>query len=153
MKDKDSFIHYIFKVVQEKLKSIDKRLSEQGHSGMEGADVILGHLKNMAQVLINYAGIYWLYAKKIFVNFTRFSHFIYLRNFRTIVFTLEIIHSIFFKMTEILNSRKFQIFQLIYVKKIDFTEFYLVFLGAKSIILLCSVTQSRSGKPFIISLH
>ena len=58
LKDKDSFIHYIFKVVQEKLKSIDKRLSEQGHSGMEGADVILGHLKNMAQVLINYAGIY-----------------------------------------------------------------------------------------------
>ena len=58
LKDKDSFIHYIFKVVQEKLKSIDKRLSEQGHSGMEGADVILGHLKSMAQVLINYAGIY-----------------------------------------------------------------------------------------------
>ena len=55
LKDSDSFIHYILRVVQEKLKQIDKSLTINGQSGMEGLDMILSHMKNIAQILIKYA--------------------------------------------------------------------------------------------------
>merc|ERR1719510_582636 len=55
LKDSESFINYILRVVHEKLKQIDKSLTINGQSGMEGLDTILSHMKNIAQILIKYA--------------------------------------------------------------------------------------------------
>ena len=42
MKGSDKFVAYIFKVCKEKLTSVDKTLTVNGNTGVEGSDVILG---------------------------------------------------------------------------------------------------------------
>lgn len=51
----DRLVAWLFKVLQEKLNQEDKLLTKNGNSGTEGSDVILGHLRSIARVLVNYA--------------------------------------------------------------------------------------------------
>ena len=48
-------VAYLFRVIQEKLKHIDKNFWINGHSGTEGTEVILGHLKSLAKHLVEFA--------------------------------------------------------------------------------------------------
>ena len=55
LKNSDKFVAYIYKVCKEKLTSVDKILTVNGNTGVEGSDVILGHLRSIALVFVNYA--------------------------------------------------------------------------------------------------
>ena len=54
LRDSDNFVNYVFKVILEKLSQLDKLLSMNGSSGIEGSDVILGHLRSIAHVFVGY---------------------------------------------------------------------------------------------------
>ena len=53
---KDSkLVPYAFRVVRETLIRLDKVLAIDGSTGVEGSDVILGHIRSIGLVLTNYA--------------------------------------------------------------------------------------------------
>ena len=55
LRDSDKFVAYIFGLLQDKIKSLDKSLTLNGNSGLEGSDSTLGDLKKIVQVLVDYA--------------------------------------------------------------------------------------------------
>lgn len=55
LRQSDRLVAWIFRVLREKLVQEDKLLSKNGNSGTEGSDVILGHLRSIARVLVNYS--------------------------------------------------------------------------------------------------
>ena len=55
LRDSDKFVAYIFALLQEKIKSLDKSLTANGNSGLEGSDWTLVDLKRITQVLVEYA--------------------------------------------------------------------------------------------------
>ena len=54
LRDSDRFVNYVFQLLQEKLKNLDKALVLNGSSGLEGSDLILTDLKRIFQVLLDY---------------------------------------------------------------------------------------------------